>query len=184
MLDRGPQTRAEFERVLQQLVGRTIQAVAYFEIPYEDGQPMWNRESDSFDSLDFGLQMNLDDGSTFSVTWGTEFTQYNVSIRQSPLGFVEGESARQWDVQQRWRERRLLDTPVVSARAIWIAADARDRTEYPQDLRLAFASGAVVVISAFESRDGELNMGMMDHIRVFFDEAEAQRMVHRTGGGA
>lgn len=184
MLDRGPQTRDEFERTLQQLVGRTIQAVAYYEIPYEDGQPMWNRESDSFDSLDFGLQLILDDGSTFSVTWGTEFTQYNVSIRRDALGFVDGESARRWDVQPRWREHRLLDTPVTSARSVWVAADSREHAEYPQDVRLKFESGAVVVVSAFECRDGELNMGMMDNITVFFDEAEANRFVHGEDGGA
>ena len=36
--------------------------------------------SESFDSLDFGLQLTLDDDSTFSVTWGAEFTPHNVSI--------------------------------------------------------------------------------------------------------
>lgn len=177
MVDRGPQTRAEFERTLQKLVGRTIQRVSYFEILYEDGKPRWKQESDSFDSLDFGLQMNLDDSSTFSVTWGAEFTQYNLSIHQAPLGFVDGESARQWDAQQRWRERGLLGTPIVGARAIWRPADSPDGSDYPQDLRLELESGAVVVISAFESRGGEPNIGMTDNITVFFDEAEAQRML-------
>ena len=184
MLDHGSQTRAEFEQTLRQLVGRTIRAVAYFEIPYEDGQPMWNRESDVFDSLDFGLELTLDDGSTFSVTWGTEFTQYNVSIRRDALRFVDGESARRWDVQQRWRERRLLDTPIASARAVWVATDPHEHDEYPQDVRLEFESGGVVVVSAFECRTGEQNWGMVDHITVFFDEADADRKVHGAYGGA
>jgi len=57
-----------------------------------------------------------------------------------------------------------------------VLLDPPDKGEYPQDVRLEFASGAVVVISAFESRGGELNSGLMDHITVFFDEAEARRM--------
>ncbi|MFH0902835.1 MAG: hypothetical protein V2A73_19575 [Pseudomonadota bacterium] len=65
----------------------------------------------------------------------------------------------------------------------WLPADSPNGSEYPQDLRLEFGSGAIVVISAFESRDGGLNMGMMDNITVFFDESEARRMVHGTDAG-
>ena len=179
MNHQGPRTRVDFEKTLQQLVGRRIKTVSYFEILYGESQsqPMWNRASDSFDSLDFGLQLELDDGSIFSVTWGTEFTQHNVSIRQAPLGFVDGETARRWDAAERWRERGLLDAPIISARTTWLPPHVPpDKGEYPQDVRLEFASGAVVVMSAFEFRDGELNIGMTDHITVFFDEAEARRM--------
>jgi hypothetical protein len=180
-----PRARADFERVLQQLVGRCIEAVSYVEIAYErDGRPMWNRDSESFDSLDFGVQMTLDDDSTFSVTWGAEFTPHNVSILRGPLEFSEGSSTRRWDVGPRWRERRLLDSPVISARATWLPADPPNGREYPQDVRLEFESGAVVVLSAFEFRAGDRNMVMMDNITVFFDEVEARRRVHGPHGGA
>lgn len=184
MLDRGPGTRTDYEAMLQQLVGRSIRALSYFEIPYEVVEPMWNRDSESFDSLDFGLEMLLDDDTIFSVTWGTEFTQYNVSIRREPLQFADAHSARRWEVSERWRARHLLDSKIVSARASWLAAFPPAPAEYPQDLRIECESGSVVVISAFEFRRGEISMGQMDNITVFFDEAEARRLVDGDSDGA
>ncbi len=64
----------------------------------------------------------------------------------------------------------------------WIAADLPTGSEYPQDLRLEFEFGAVVVTSAFESPDGDLNLGMMDSVTVFFDETTASRMVYGKDG--
>ncbi|MFH0901142.1 MAG: hypothetical protein V2A73_10990 [Pseudomonadota bacterium] len=157
--------------MLQTLVGRFVEAVTYHEIAYEDGAPMWNRGSQSFDSLDFGFELRLDDGSVFSFTWGAEFTQYNVSIRQGPINF--GDTARKWDATERWGP--LLGCRIVATATSWlpIANDGEHAENmYPQDVRLVFASGRVVMISAFESRNGELNMGMTDNITVFFDESE------------
>lgn len=48
----------------------------------------------------------------------------------------------------------------------WLRTDRRDECEYPQEVRLAFTSGATVTISAFE------HGGMTDHITVFFDGSQ------------
>jgi hypothetical protein len=68
-----------------------------------------------------------------------------------------------------------------SAHLAWLPSDLSAAAEYPQDVRLAFETDRVVVISAFEQRGDALAMGMMDHITVFFDEAEAKRLVHGAG---
>jgi hypothetical protein len=70
---------------------------------------------------------------------------------------------------------------IAGASGMWVPSDRSAVTEYPQDVRLVFETGRVVVISAFEQRGGDLTMGMMDHITVLFDEAEATRLVHGEG---
>jgi hypothetical protein len=50
-----------FEARLKRLVGRSLRGVAYREIAYDNAEPGWRAESASFDSLDFGLELHLDD---------------------------------------------------------------------------------------------------------------------------
>lgn len=176
MLDQGPCTRAAFERALQHIVGRSVRTVTYYEIAYDDGEPLWNRESASFDSLDFGLDLHLDDGAIVSFTWGAEFVQYNVSVQKGPLQLRD--TVRRWDAEDRWRAFGLLDRPILGASGVWVRAELASTDEYPQDVRITFDSRHVVVISAFECRGDGSAMGMMDHITVFFDEVEARRLVH------
>lgn len=160
--------RGEFEELLRTLVGRSIRSVTYYEIAYSDGTPMWSLDGDALDSLDFGLTLHLDDRRLFTFTWGTEFTQYNVSISQS--SFELGRTAREWDADQRWVH--LLAVPIVAVATWWLPAETReDPIDYPQAVRLRFESGDAVTISASEDE-----RGMTDHITVFFDEAEARRM--------
>jgi len=58
--------RAEVERV-SAVVGRRIVEVRYFEIANDSGTPRW--DAPDFHSLDFGLEWDLDDGSTWSFIW-------------------------------------------------------------------------------------------------------------------
>jgi hypothetical protein len=81
-----------FEARLKRLVGRSLRGVAYREIAYDNAEPGWRAESASFDSLDFGLELHVDDGSIISFTWGAEFVQYNVSVVDGELQL--GDNAR------------------------------------------------------------------------------------------
>lgn len=161
----GPSTRAAFEELLSSLVGREIIEVTYFEIQ-DGGAPHWNQQSPSFDSLDYGLRLALDDGSPFDFTWGTEFTQYNLSLARCDWGFA---GVRALDATERWRH--LLGRPVTAATATWLPS-WNDGPEYPQDAWIDFDADAVVV-SAFEVRNGKPIIGATDHITVFFDQDEA-----------
>ncbi len=72
--------------------------------------------------------------------------------------------ARRWDASERWGA--LLGVRIRDVTPGWLRTDRRDECEYPQEVRLAFTSGATVTISAFE------HGGMTDHITVFFDGSQ------------
>jgi len=56
----------EVDRV-RHLVGRSIVAVRYFEIVHPTGDAAWH--GDDFHALDFGLEIDLDDRTTWSFIW-------------------------------------------------------------------------------------------------------------------
>lgn len=158
------------EEILKDLIGRSIVTAAYHEIDYGDDRPMWNRESASFDSLDFGLTLRLDDDSVFHLVWGHEYTQYDISVARGSGDRGE----RSWDATSRWAA--YIDAPIAEARIIWQHTESDEGSpEYPQSIVITFASRRSVVISAFESRGDNFKLPMMDHVTVFFDEAEAER---------
>jgi hypothetical protein len=180
MNGKATMTKTEYLAQAEQLVGHRIIGVRYHEVLYTDDrnipliQPEWNRNPD-FDSLDHGLEFDLEDGSICHVTWGGEFHQYGVSILRRAQQYVG--DIRIWDVTNESRWRDLLNLRIVKADVYWswvqYEGDPR-RIEYPQSLRLAFEGGAEVYLSAFEIRDENFRMGCMDSITVFFDRQAAQ----------
>ncbi|MEM1057235.1 MAG: hypothetical protein AAGI52_17085 [Bacteroidota bacterium] len=171
---------AEFEERVEELAGSRVVQVRYHEIVYQsaDGQPlgvpMWN-EAPDFDSLDHGLNLTMDGGASFYVTWGMEFTQYGVTVRTEPLHNVS--AVRVWDVSNDSRWSPLIGQRIIAADVFWgqfWLADGSQRTEYPQDIRLTFEDGSHVYLAAYEVREGGFRMDMMDHITVFFGDEAAQ----------
>ena len=185
---------AEFENRVEELIGSQLSGVRYHEIDYfnGDGQPLaepqWGWCPD-FDSLDYGLDLLTEDSGVFHVTWGTEFTQYGVTVQNSKfnnVGVQDVSVVRVWDVTRESRWTHLVGQRIVAADVFW--QDTRFRTllddgtwsgwsdpvSYPQDLRLAFEGGACVYLSAFEVREGDFRAAMTDHVSVFFDAAAAE----------
>ena len=160
-------TREDYERDLSRLVGRSIRNVSYFELDVGSSEPLWNRLSDSYDSLDFGFEWRLDDDSLCSCIWGWEFAAHDVSI--SFAKFEELESAKRWDVTDHWRARGLLENRIVKVEVTWLRALADETRIYPQSVCVRFSAGASIVLSVFEA-PSTVNA---DHITVFFDETEA-----------
>jgi hypothetical protein len=72
-------TRDEYEAKVSNLIGHTIVKVVYHELDYCDGKFHFF-DDPRFDSLDFGLEMELGTGELYSVTWDNEFFCYNVSL--------------------------------------------------------------------------------------------------------
>ena len=176
---------SEFERRVEALAGGRVVRVRYHEIDYlnDDGRPLavpaWNGSPD-FDSLDYGLDLTMDDGAVFHVTWGTEFAQYGVTVQTEPLHDVS--AVRAWDVSASSRWATLVGKRITSADVFWSwfeLADGSQRTEYPQDLRLTFEDGSHVYLSACEVREGGFRTGMADHITVFFGNEVAES--HQVG---
>jgi len=173
-------TKEEYESQVRLLIGHRIADVRYHEIEYLDksgapvADPAWNRNP-AFDSLDFGLDLDFDDGSMCHVTWGAEFVHYGLSFQRIPPQYVG--TIRLWTVTHESRWQPSIGQPIAAVDVYWgwvqYEGDPK-RVEYPQSLRLTFESGAQVYLSALEVRDSDFHMGCMDHVTIFFDIVVAE----------
>ncbi len=173
-------TKSEYESEILLLIGRRIADVRYHELVYRDpsgaplAEPAWNQNA-AFDSLDYGLDLEFDDGSMCHVTWGAEFQPYGLSIRRTAPQYLE--PIRVWKVthESRWQPWLGERIAAVDVYWSWVQYEGDPKhAEYPQSLRLTFESGAQVYLSAFEIRDNGFRMGCMDHVTLFFDGVVAE----------
>ena len=166
-------TKSEFEKQVKRIVSQTLKRVRYFEIQYEDNQSYWNQD-DRFDSLDYGLDLEMMNGEVFGITWGAEFLPYGVSVDFKSLSNVLGR-VQTWDVSDNSRWADLIGHKILDARVYWswVTTDGK-RTEYPQNIELVFDKNHKVYLSAFEIRPDGSQLGMMDHITVFFSEDDVR----------
>ncbi|MBX2822377.1 MAG: hypothetical protein KTR29_21965, partial [Rhodothermaceae bacterium] len=137
-------------------------------------EPQWHGSVD-FDSLDFGLELEMKDGSIFYIYWGSEFHQYGVSILTET--YQHTGLVRIWDVTEYSRWNPLLGMTITSVDIAWNQLKFNDESttpECPQDLRLTFENDKHVYISALEVwPDGNRDY-MKDHITVFFSQTDAE----------
>ena len=159
--------RERYENRMQSLVGETVDVVTYHEIDYFDNQYHFF-DDPRFDSLDFGLGLQLSSGKEFSLTWGNEFYQYGVSLCD---GQLSGPRTRDVSDSSRWEEVIGKELKEVKVSWDWVSDFGRieSRVYYSQDLLLVFDGNIRRLISATEIRDGEVVHVMMDHITVFED---------------
>jgi len=170
-------TRDEYETNARRLIGNTISKVVYHEIDYRVNQYHFF-DDPRFDSLDFGLELELGTGQFLSITWGKEFDPYGVSLIDGRFSTVAPQ-ARSLDVSETTRWKALLGRPIESVDVFWYgcweSGKPVTRVDYPQDLLLRFEGDQARVISALEIRENNWFMGMMDHITVFDDLEMARR---------
>lgn len=170
-------TRDEYETNARRLIGNTIVKVVYHEIDYRDNKFHFF-DDPRFDSLDFGLELELGTGQFLSITWGNEFYPYGVSLIDGRFSTVVTQS-RFLDVSETNRWEGLLGRPVESVDIFWSWSEKSSkpgtRIYYPQDILLRFEEERVLVISALEIQADNNYMGMMDHITVFDDLDMARR---------
>jgi hypothetical protein len=78
VVDEREQRRHNAE-LRRSLVGRRIERVRYVEIRYDEPpSPAWT--GPLFDSLDFGLELDLDDCETWSATWTDRHHRRDVAL--------------------------------------------------------------------------------------------------------
>jgi len=100
---RNESERIEIEARIGQLVGRSIRRVRYFEISYEGSlEPTWSARD--FDSIDYGMELDFDDGATWSVIWKLSGINEALLFYKGSLVGTElrDDAARSWDVTDRW----------------------------------------------------------------------------------
>jgi hypothetical protein len=174
-------TRDEYEAKVSSLIGNTIVKVVYHELDYFDGEFHFF-DDPRFDSLDFGLEMELGTGELYSVTWSQEFIEYGVSLVRGAMNLLSGTS-RFLDVTGLGRTRSILGKAIKDVKVFWswvewVEVGEKSATRvhyYPQDLLLSFEGRSQIVISALEIREGEGAMGMTDNITIFDDVQMAKK---------
>jgi hypothetical protein len=98
----SPEERERIDASLRGLTGTTLAGVRYLEMPY-DGTPQW--DCGTFHSLDFGLEIDLGDGTTWSVTWDQAGHNEGLLVDAKPLEFRPDADIATWDVTEMWRRR-------------------------------------------------------------------------------
>lgn len=170
-------TRTGFESLAKQLVGERIRGVNYFEIDYGAGREYWNQDSE-YDSLDFGLDLEMASGRIWGIIWGSEFVQYGISILPFSLHSELG-TYHHVDVSDQSRWAGYIGCTIENVQIAWANGVAYRNGKYegefyPQELILSFSSGGPVCIAALEIRESS-HYGMSDNITVFFDSSAAAR---------
>ena len=100
------QQRRAREAELRELEGHSIQAARYFELDYEGiSGPSW--EAQDFDALDFGLELDLDDGTTLAIIWQTASENETLLAYRGHLepDQIQIGAAALWDASQRWLDK-------------------------------------------------------------------------------
>jgi hypothetical protein len=174
--------QARVRELERQLVGRRIVRVRYVEIRYADAdqpaEPQWGLAS--FDSLDYWLELDLDDHSTWCVEW--QQAGDNESLRPAQGMTTWGhDGPAVWDVTQHWNARGPRSiasvTPVwmrLSTKVIWPKPSVRTADICLITLILSSGAGREAVITLGEHRDGGYT-AVHDNLAVFFSVADARQ---------
>lgn len=167
-------TKQQFEDKFDVITSKTLIGVKYYEIDYSNKKPLWNWNKD-FDSLDYGLDLEFNDGTTCGIIWDSEFVQYGISIIPNSLrnilnGFIV------WDVSSEKNWETLIGQKIKAYKIFWdeVFQDSK-KFIFPQSIEIIFTNDCSIYISAYEIREDGLEMGMMDNITVFFDSKVAEK---------
>ncbi|WIM99766.1 hypothetical protein ACTOB_003428 [Actinoplanes oblitus] len=158
---------AELKAAEKALVGRRIAEVVYYGLGPGSGEwdfGSWHRPV-------MGVELVLDDGSSYSVVWDCGFGNCSLHLYASPMSehlHLEGEgSGSRWTVQDHDRWKQLLTAPVIESRLIWHT----DLTDWgqtaPAALRLGFPAGDVWIIAAMQSQNDSWWIGADEVIVAF-----------------
>ncbi|MGI0118259.1 hypothetical protein [Zooshikella sp. RANM57] len=167
-------TQEEYLNIASKLESEILVSVEYFEINYEGYQTEFTENSD-YDCLDYGINLKMQSGKVFGFIWGSEFTQYGVSILEQPIQ-AEVSECREVDVSQSSNWCKIVGSQIQNIEVIWHWVKEvgffKKKTYFPQSVVITFSSGKVVVISALEISDSS-HWSMADNIVVFFNQSSA-----------
>jgi hypothetical protein len=168
-------TREEFGKRAANLIGRILQRVTYWEIPYEHGKPNWRDDEPQIDVLDFGLDLHFEDGGQVGLTWGDEFFQYGLSILDG--GSAGNVASRCWVVAEHWCYFGGLPISPAALSGSWVESDSlkTQRIDYPEALCMAFGDRGPVYACALDYSGGTI-LPLADSVLVVFGDVAAQRL--------
>jgi hypothetical protein len=178
-----------------EFIEHRIMRVRYVEIQYDSRQPMWG--ASNFDSLDYGLELDLDDGRTRSIIWMQKGPNEAILAAEGPLvptQLLPDAPIAVWDVTDRWDE--LGPRSISSLSAVWSrhvfgpAINSAGQQVAPggqSDLCLL-----TVILRALDGREAVITLGgpdkggtyryLADNVSVFFSvEAARKARVYLPG---
>jgi len=172
--------RLAVERQAALLLGQRVVSIRYFGLDIGGGLG-WERVSDGLDTMDFGLDLDLDDGRTVGITWGWEFGCYGLSIQGHTLAKdLNMSGVGVWDLTAYRQWTRLIDAPIVSASVHWDVIFDNDKALVPLSLAITFETDAgprdtVYVCAAhYVAEMDELFVGG-DDVTILFGDDSALR---------
>jgi len=159
--------RAENDRVAS-IVGRRLEGGRYVELDYATAEPAW--DGPGYHSLDYGLELDLDDGSTWSFVWkmnGEAECLAAVDGRLVDLELTADAAAEEWPLVDVVEWRPLLGRTVSSVGSAWNRVGPG---LCPVTWCLSFSVDEAVAITLGERGhpDGEF-YGTANNVAVFFD---------------
>lgn len=164
------------QAVLHRFLGHAITGCRYVEIDYEGGQEGWR--GPGRDELDYGLELDLDNGETWSIVW--EQFDLNEGLNVRP-GHVVPESVRAEgsairDASTRWLE--LGPGTLVEVKLGWSVLAAGpaydvDGNEVAEAKDSALSLTTIQLIGN-DARTTVITLYGADEVRVYFSVAAAR----------
>jgi hypothetical protein len=171
----------------RRLVGRELKSVRYYDIDYrrEDwaagrtgpriilNQAEWSQPTWAYadcDSLDFGIDLEVTDGSVFSVTWDPPGQQEGLGLRQERLldqAFRPDIWAAVWDVSSRSRWTPLVGRAVTDVQLHYLPWQPPEGFWCPR-ITLRFGA-ARVELCLGQGESGREVSPSADNVAVLFD---------------
>ena len=185
--DEGERNRRELE-LQQHLVGRMIKHVRYTEARYGGWfGPMWSRAT--WDALDYGLELDLDDEKTWSVIWKQQGHNEALLVYEGQLRGSEllADAGVIWDVTEHWSA--VGPHSISSVTSVWTRhgfGPALNSTG--QQVAAAGQSDLcliTLILAADDGREAVITLGDIgtdgsytysaENVVVFFSVAEARK---------
>jgi hypothetical protein len=171
-------SKFEYENdIAAMLVGKRLTGVRYFEIRYDSDRPFYRDEPFPGHLLDYGCDLEIEDGSIFGIIWDSEYFQYGVGVFKLSLS-SQLTDVRVWDVTSENHWASLIGKTITKVKVYWswVQYEGHEKQDYPQDVELEFEDGSVVFFSASQyNKDKDRLWGMSDDIAVVFGRDSAKR---------
>lgn len=174
-------TREQYDSAIQEVVGLELATVTYYEIKYEVSGPYYLHHPGIGHFLDFGVEFRMACGQYRSFFWDGTFYQYGIGPYPQKATLELTGTNSKWDVSERKEWKELIGCRIESAEVFWSWASHSDaprksqRIYYPQDIKLSFAGGKCIYISASQYlEETDTLFGMSDDILIVFEESVAR----------
>ncbi len=171
-------TKSEYEvDVIRMLIGKRLTGVRYFEIRYDTNEPFYICAPFPGHLLDYGCDLELEDGTIIGIIWDSEYFQYGIGVLKSSIASQLTDFSA-WDVSKENHWTSLMNMAITKVKVHWSWAqyEGQEKQDYPQELEIQFDDGSIVFFSASQyDKAKDTLWGMSDDIAVVFDNDSAKR---------